>query len=146
MKKIDIYCIIKLKIGIIYGINNIILCEVNVIMKKIDLEKLSSVVSKRRKEKDMTQDQLGELTGINRQVIGRIELGKTVPSLNQLQQLLDVLDIDFDSILEDKQTEDVFMAMRGEARTVQERKGLETMISMMLCLKKHEQLRRVYNG
>ncbi|WP_346866841.1 MULTISPECIES: helix-turn-helix transcriptional regulator [unclassified Clostridium] len=115
-------------------------------MKKIDLEKLSSIVSKRRKERDMTQDQLGELTGINRQVIGRIELGKTVPSLNQLQQLLDVLEIDFDSILEDKQTEDVFMAMRGEARTAEERKGLETMISMMLCLKKHEQLRRVYNG
>lgn len=140
-----IYCIIILKIGIIYGMNNIISCEVNVIMKKIDLEKLSSVVSQRRKEKDMTQDQLGELTCINRQVIGRIELGKTVPSLNQLQLLLDVLEIDFVSILEDSQTEDVFMAMRGEARTAEERKGLETMISMMLCLKKHEQLRRVYN-
>lgn len=115
-------------------------------LKKIDLDKLSSVVSQKRKEKIMTQDQLGESTGINRQVIGRIELGKIVPSLNQLQQLLDVLDIDFDSILEDEQTEDVFMAMRGEAITVEERKGLESMISMMLCLKKHEQLRRVYNG
>jgi len=146
LKKLDIYSIINVKIGIIYGMNNIILCEVNLIMKKISLENLAELVSKRRKEKDMTQDQLGELTGINRQVIGRIELGKTIPSLNQLQDLLDVLEINFNSILEDNQTEDVFMAMRGEAKTEQERKGLETMISMMLCLKKHEQLRRVYNG
>lgn len=140
-----VYCIIILKIGIIYDINNIIICGVSVNMKKIDLEKLSLLVSKKRKEKDITQDQLGELTGINRQVIGRIELGKTVPSLNQLQQLLEILEIDFDSILEDKKTEDVFMAMKGEAKTPEEKEGLETMISMMLCLKKHEQLRRVYN-
>lgn len=115
-------------------------------MKKIDLEKLSQLVSNKRKEKNITQDQLGELTGINRQVVGRIELGKTVPSLNQLQKLLDVLEIDFHSILEDDGAEDIFMAMKGEAKTTQETKGLETMISMMLCLKKHEQLRRVYNG
>lgn len=146
MNIIGTYSIIILRLDIIYGINNIILCEVNVIMKKIDLEKLSLLMSQKRKEKDITQDQLGELTGINRQVIGRIELGKTVPSLNQLQQLLDVLEIDFDSILEENKTEDVFMAMRGEARTDEEINGLETMISMMLCLRKHEQLRRVYNG
>ena len=115
-------------------------------MKKIDLDKLSLLVSQRRKQKKITQDELGELTGINRQVIGRIELGKTVPSLSQLQQLLDVLEIDFNSILEDEQVEDVFMAMKGEARTDEEKKGLETMISMMLCLRKHDKLRRVYNG
>jgi transcriptional regulator with XRE-family HTH domain len=115
-------------------------------MKKIDLDKLSLLVSQRRKQKKMTQDELGELTGINRQVIGRIELGKTVPSLSQLQQLLDVLEIDFNSILEDEQVEDVFMAMKGEARDDEEKKGLETMISMMLCLRKHDKLRRVYNG
>lgn len=115
-------------------------------MKKISLEILAQLVSKKRKEKNMTQDQLGELTGINRQVIGRIELGKTIPSLSQLQCLLDILEIDFNDILEENQAEDVFMAMRGEAKTEQERKGLETMISMMLCLNKHEQLRRVYDG
>ena len=115
-------------------------------MKKIDLDKLSLLVSQRRKQKKITQDELGELTGINRQVIGRIELGKTVPSLSQLQQLLDVLEIDFNSILEDEQVEDVFMAMKGEARDDEEKKGLETMISMMLCLRKHDKLRRVYNG
>lgn len=115
-------------------------------MKKISLEKLSFLVVQKRKEKNMSQDNLGDLTGINRQIIGRIELGKTVPSLSQLQELLDILDIEFDSILECKEEEDVFMAMRGEARTEQEKKGLENMISMMLCLKKHEQLRRVYNG
>lgn len=113
-------------------------------MKKIDFDKLSQLIQEKRKNKGITQDKLGELTGINRQVIGRIELGKSVPSVQQLDLLLEILDIEFESILKDDDKKDVFMAMRGEARTEEEIKGLEKMISMMLCLKKHDRLRRMY--
>lgn len=115
-------------------------------MKKIDLKKLSQMIQEKRREKNLTQDSLGELTGINRQIIGRIELGKTIPSVQQLETLLQVLDIEFESILESNDKKDVFMAMRGEAKTAEERMGLEKMISMMLCLKKHDRLRSIYNG
>jgi transcriptional regulator with XRE-family HTH domain len=115
-------------------------------MNKIDLNKLAELIQEKRKSKGISQDILGELTGINRQVIGRIELGKSVPSVQQLDLLLEVLDIDFNEILVANDKKDVFMAMRGEARTSEERMGLEKMISMMLCLKKHDRLRSIYNG
>lgn len=114
-------------------------------MRKIDLVRLSLAMKQKRKEKDMTQVQLGKLTGINKQVICRIELGKTVPSISELHKLLNVLEIDFNSILEDEHVEDVFMFIKSQAIADEERKGIETMISMMLCLNKHEQLRRIYN-
>lgn len=113
-------------------------------MKKIDFDKLSQLIQEKRRNKGITQDKLGELTGINRQVIGRIELGKSVPSVQQLDLLLEILDIEFESILKADDKKDVFMAMRGEARTEEEIKGLEKMISMMLCLKKHDRLRSIY--
>lgn len=114
-------------------------------MNKIDLNKLAQLIQEKRKNKEITQDKLGEITGINRQVIGRIELGKSVPSVQQLDSLLETLNIDFQDILKSDDKKDVFMAMRGEARTEEERMGLEKMISMMLCLKKHDRLRRIYN-
>ncbi|MGL5765753.1 MAG: helix-turn-helix domain-containing protein [Sarcina sp.] len=113
-------------------------------MSKIDLKKLGIYVQEKRKEKNYSQDKLGELTGINRQIIGRIEIGKTLPSLPQLQKLLDILEINFDEILISKKKNDVFMAMRGEAKTNAEKEGLEKMIDMMLCLKKQKKLRKAY--
>lgn len=104
-------------------------------MNKIDLNKLAQLIQEKRKNKGITQENLGEITGINRQVIGRIELGKSVPSVQQLDLLLEILDINFQDILKVDDKKDVFMAMRGEARTDEERMGLEKMISMMLCLK-----------
>lgn len=114
-------------------------------MKKFNLQKLGQLVSEKRKILNMTQDNLGEVTNINRQIIGRIELGKAIPSMQQLNALLEVLDIDIEDIIISDDEKDVFMAMRGEAKTAEERKGLERMISMMLCLKKHDRLRRIYN-
>lgn len=114
-------------------------------MNKIDLNKLAQMIQEKRKDKGFSQDKLGELTGINRQVIGRIELGKSVPSIQQLDVVLDILEIDFESIVKVNDEKDVFIAMRGEARTEEERIGLEKMISMMLCLKKHDRLRSIYN-
>ncbi|MBB6714400.1 helix-turn-helix domain-containing protein [Clostridium gasigenes] len=114
-------------------------------MNKINLEKLAELIQEKRKSKGITQDKLGELCGINRQIIGRIELGKSIPSVQQLDLLLEILDIDFKDILKSDDKKDVFMEMRGEARTEEERRGLEKMISMMLCLKKHDRLRSIYN-
>ena len=113
-------------------------------MNKLDLNKLANYVQEKRKGKNYSQDRLGELTGINRQIIGRIELGKTLPSLPQLETLLEVLEINFNDILVSIEKKDVFVAMRGEAKTTAEKEGLEKMISMMLCLKKQKNLRRLY--
>lgn len=115
-------------------------------MYQISLEKLSTIVEQQRRKFGLSQDELGKLTDINRQMISRIEMRKYVPSLPQLNSLLKVLEISFEEIIEDKTREDIFMAMLGETKTEQEQKGFKRMISMMLCLRKHDRLRRSIYG
>lgn len=111
-------------------------------MKKISTEKLSKLVYEKRVELNMTQEQLGDITGINRLLIGKLESQKFIPSIPQLECLLKELNIHFDDIVEEESLEDVFIALRGEATTQEENACIENMISMMLCLRKHEVLRR----
>jgi transcriptional regulator with XRE-family HTH domain len=116
-------------------------------MKKISTEKLGDLIKKKRKENSISQEELGNLTGINRQVIGRIEACQLIPSIAQLESILTQLQINFDDIiLEEDSEKDVLVAMRGSAQSDQETEALDKMISMMLCLKKHDIIRRKLNG
>ncbi|MFA9396844.1 MAG: helix-turn-helix transcriptional regulator [Clostridiaceae bacterium] len=115
-------------------------------MNKIDINKLSELVKLKRKEKNLTQSQLENLTSINRQIIGRIELSQFIPSIKQLEALLETLGIDFADIIEDNSEPSVLLAMRGKAESSEETEALDHMISMMLCLKKHDILRSRLNG
>lgn len=63
-------------------------------MKKLSLEKLSSLLVNRRKEKKMTQTQLARATGIHRAMIGRAENMSYIPSVEQLQALGEALDFE----------------------------------------------------
>ncbi len=45
----------------------------NRVMQRLSQEKLAQTVKKRRNEKGLTQQQLGDLTKINRVIVGRIE-------------------------------------------------------------------------
>jgi len=60
-------------------------------MKKLSRKKLAEVILTKRKEKQLTQAQLSELTGINRSMIGRIENQEYMPMIDQLQKLGEVL-------------------------------------------------------
>lgn len=112
-------------------------------MGKISLDKLSLIVKQGRKAQGKSQQELGELTGINYQMIGRLENGTFVPSIKQIESLMEVLNFDYDDIMEEESNKKVFMAMMGEAKTPEEKEGFERMVSMMLCLRKHERLRRM---
>lgn len=111
--------------------------------QQISVTRLAEMVKARRGER--TQGEIEKITNINRQVIGRIESGKHIPSVPQLNTLLEALEIKFSDILEDKE-QSVFVAMMGEAKTEEEKEGFEKMISMMLCLRKYERLKGVMNG
>ena len=108
---------------------------------KISLENLAKAVQEKRKVLGLTQDELGRITEINRLLIGRIESQKFLPSIPQLENLLKKLDIAFEEILEKEESPNVFVAMRGEAKTEDEKIAVDKMISMMLCLKMHHVLR-----
>ena len=114
-------------------------------MKQISVELLAKLVIEKRKLKNLTQIELGEKTGINRQIIGRIELQKHIPSIDQLNTLLSYLEVNFEDIVIETKEDDMFLAMMGEAKTDEEEEWVKKMISMMLCIQKHERIRSAYN-
>lgn len=63
-------------------------------MKKLSSVKLADTLVSLRKEKNMTQAQLADSTGINRVMIGKIENNDYIPSVEQLQSLAEVLEFD----------------------------------------------------
>ncbi len=78
-------------------------------MKKLSLSLLAGTVSSHRKEKNIRQKQLAELTGINRAMICRLEKEDYTPSIAQLEKLGEVLDFEPISMFveekQEKQTE-----------------------------------------
>ena len=64
------------------------------IMKKLSQSLLANLVTNRRKEKHMTQQDLADITGINRSMISRLEKEDFIPSIPQLEQLGETLDFE----------------------------------------------------
>jgi len=67
-------------------------CTLN--MKKLSLSLLAKHVVDARKGKNITQQQLADLTGINRAMLSRLESMDYVPSIPQLEKLGEVLDFE----------------------------------------------------
>lgn len=73
-------------------------------MKKLSIEKMAKTIAEKRKEKNITQSKLAEITGINRTMISRIESCAYIPSIDQLQKLGDVLEFEIVDLFEDKKS------------------------------------------
>ena len=71
-------------------------------MKKLNKKKLAATITDLRKKKDITQAQLGEMTSINRTMIGRIENNDYIPTIEQLQKLSEVLGFEPVELFEDE--------------------------------------------
>lgn len=71
-------------------------------MKKLSQELLVTKIVERRKEKGLTQQQLADLTGINRALLSRLETSDFIPSIQQLEALGDVLEFDIVSLFVDE--------------------------------------------
>ncbi len=63
-------------------------------MKTLSLPLLAETVSKQRKSKKMTQQEVAKRTGINRSLLSRLEAGDFMPSADQLWALADTLGFD----------------------------------------------------
>lgn len=71
-------------------------------MRKLSQELLVTKVVERRKEKGLTQQQLADLTGINRALLSRLETSDFIPSIQQLEVLGDILEFDIVSLFVDE--------------------------------------------
>ena len=60
-------------------------------MKKLSQSLLVKTILEKRKEKKITQQDLSDLTGINRAMLSRLETGDFIPSISQLESLGEIL-------------------------------------------------------
>ncbi|MGN0359991.1 MAG: nucleotide sugar dehydrogenase [Hominisplanchenecus sp.] len=77
-------------------------------MKKLSRSLLAELVSSRRKAINMTQQQLANLTGINRAMLSRLEKQDYLPSIPQLEALAEVLEFEPDSLFVEEKKESSF--------------------------------------
>jgi len=115
-------------------------------MKKLSTAKLAETVKTKREEKGLTQEQLSELTGINRVMIGRIERENFIPSIAQFESLADTLDFEITDMFVEKQETNSFIALRSEALSDSEKEGVERLFTMMLSLRQQILLRSKFEN
>jgi transcriptional regulator with XRE-family HTH domain len=113
-------------------------------MKILSTAKLARIVSERRGEMGLTQEQLGEQTSLHRVMVGRIEREDFIPSIVQLQALSSVLGFEITDLFVEQNEEQSFIALRSELMSEGERQGFDTLLSMMLTLRQQMVLRSTY--
>lgn len=111
-------------------------------MKKLSASRLACTVRELRQSKDMSQETLGNLTGINRIMIGRIEKEDYIPSINQLEALGKVLEFELTDMFVERSDNSSFVALRSETITESEREGVDKLFEMMISLRRHVIIRR----
>ena len=110
-------------------------------MKRLSQEKMVDIVKSLRKSKGLTQEQLSVETGINRQMIGRLEKCEYMPSIPQLEKLAEVLGFSVPDLFEeDKPT--VYTAYRSSSMSKEEKAGVDHMFEMMMASKQQLLLRK----
>lgn len=67
-----------------------------VLTKRLSLSALAETIKNQRNIKNITQEQLCEQTGINRNTIGRIERMDYIPNIPQLEKLAEALFFNLD--------------------------------------------------
>ena len=70
-------------------------------MKKLSQSLLADLVATKRKEQNMTQQALADITGINRALISRLEKEDFLPSIPQLEALCEALGFEPDEVFVD---------------------------------------------
>lgn len=115
-------------------------------MKTLSHKKLAETVKELREKRAFTQEELGNKTGINRIMIGRIEREDFTPSVIQLEALSNILGFDLTDLFVEKERTNSFIALRSAVLSDSEKEGVEKLFTMMLSLRQQIQLRRSFQN
>lgn len=115
-------------------------------MKTLSTKKLAETVRSLRESKGITKEELGNLTGINRIMIGRIEREDFTPSIIQFEALSSVLGFDLTEMFVEKERTNSFVALRSEILSNSEKEGAEKLFTMMLSLRQQIKLRSSFEN
>ena len=110
-------------------------------MKRLSQEKMIEMVKELRKAKDLTQEQLSSVTGMNRQMIGRLENREYMPSIPQLEKLAEVLGFNIPDLYVENEPM-IYTAFRSSSMSEVEREGVDHMFEMMMASKQQLLLRK----
>ncbi len=110
-------------------------------MKRLSQDKMVETIKKLRKEKGLTQEQVSDGTGINRQMISRLENKEYMPSILQLEKLGELLGFELSDLLEERKPL-VYAAFRSSSMTEEERESVDHMFEMMMASKQQLLLRK----
>ena len=110
-------------------------------MKHLSQERMVETVKRLRKAKNLTQEQLSSETGINRQMIGRLENSEFMPSISQLEKLAEVLGFEIPELFAENEPM-VYTAFRGSNMSEEERAGVDRLFEMMMLSKQQIFLRK----
>lgn len=115
-------------------------------MKTFSTKNLAKTVKQLREDKGLTQEQLGNLTDINRIMIGRIEREDFIPSIVQLEALSSTLGFNLADMFTQKDRTNSFVALRCETLSDSEKEGVDKLFSMMLSLRQQIILRSLFEN
>ncbi len=115
-------------------------------MQTLSTSKLAETVKLKREQKGLTQEKLGNLTGINRIMIGRIERNNFIPSMAQFEALASTLDFEITDMFVEKQKPNSFIALRSETLGDDEKEGVDKLFTMMLSLRQQILLRSKFEN
>ena len=110
-------------------------------MKRMSQEKMVAIVKQLRKTKNVTQEQLSAETGINRQMIGRLENSEYMPSISQLEKLAEILGFDITDLYVENEPM-VYTAYRSSSMSKEEKEGVDHIFEMMMASKQQLLLRK----
>lgn len=112
-----------------------------IVMKRMSQEKMVAIVKQLRKTKNLTQEQLSTETGINRQMIGRLENSEYMPSISQLEKLAEILEFDITDLYVENEPM-VYTAYRSSSMSKEEKEGVDHIFEMMMASKQQLLLRK----
>ena len=104
---------------------------------------IGSYISKKRREKNLTQEQLAEKLGVSNKTISKWETGKSMPELGYLQQLCEILQINVNELLSGerlsgddypRKAEETIMALMKDNETNKKKNIRDMIIGIVLAV------------
>ena len=69
----------------------------------MDRYKFGEFIYQKRKQKGLTQEEMGRLLGVTNKAISKWEVGETLPDITMLKPLADLLGVTVDELLSQKE-------------------------------------------
>ena len=78
----------------------------------MEIDRISGLIKKLRKEKNLTQEELGNLLGVSGKAVSKWERGESLPDVTIIKKLSDNLGISSDELLQGKVNQDLSQKRR----------------------------------